>query len=284
MTEDDGGVRRLTTNALEQAPSGGLDAAGVAAAVWDAVASNYDDAGSMGALLNDAGASGDPWSTSLPGAYGSGTAGYILGTNLAAVYGATEKAAIDLLDDVDGGLADIHTTCNSILADTNELQTDDTPTAIAALATTLGVAGAGLTAIPWNAAWDAEVQSECTDALNAYDPPTKAELDSAQAAVTVSAIANNAITAAAIATDAIDADALKADAITEIQNGLATAAALTTVDTVVDLIEDIVRNKMEITDANGNLVLYADDSTTPLYSVAACVTDDLTTTTRKRLA
>ena len=29
----------------------------------------------------------------------------------------------------------------------------------------IGVAGAGLTAIPWNAAWDAEVESECTDAL-----------------------------------------------------------------------------------------------------------------------
>ena len=41
----------------------------------------------------------------------------------------------------------------------------------------IGSAGAGLTAIPWNSAWDAEVQSECTDALNAYDPPTKAELD-----------------------------------------------------------------------------------------------------------
>jgi hypothetical protein len=183
-----------------------------------------------------------------------------------------------------GGAGTYGQAVEDTLADTNELQVDDTPTAIAALATTLGVAGAGLTALPWNAAWDAEVQSECTDALNAYDPPTKAELDSAQAAVTVSAIANNAITAAAIATDAIDADALKADAITEIQNGLATAAALTTVDTVVDLIEDILRNKMEITDANGDLVLYADDSTTPLYSVAACVTDDLTTTTRKRLA
>jgi hypothetical protein len=48
-----------------------------------------------------------------------------------------------------------------------EAQTDD-----------IGAAGAGLTAVPWNAAWDAEVQSECTDALNAYDPPTKAELDS----------------------------------------------------------------------------------------------------------
>jgi hypothetical protein len=36
-----------------------------------------------------------------------------------------------------------------------------------------------LTAVPWNAAWDAEVQSEAADALNAYDPPTKAELDAA---------------------------------------------------------------------------------------------------------
>jgi len=41
----------------------------------------------------------------------------------------------------------------------------------------IGSAGAGLTAVPWNAAWDAEVQSECTDALNAYDPPTKTEMD-----------------------------------------------------------------------------------------------------------
>ena len=36
--------------------------------------------------------------------------------------------------------------------------------------------GTGLTNIPWNSAWDAEVQSECTDALNAYDPPTNAEM------------------------------------------------------------------------------------------------------------
>jgi hypothetical protein len=50
---------------------------------------------------------------------------------------------------------------------------------LASLVTTVGVAGAGLTAIPWNASWDAEVQSECTDALNAYDPPTKTEQDTA---------------------------------------------------------------------------------------------------------
>jgi hypothetical protein len=31
----------------------------------------------------------------------------------------------------------------------------------------VGTAGAGLTAVPWNAAWDAEVQSECDDAITA---------------------------------------------------------------------------------------------------------------------
>jgi hypothetical protein len=42
----------------------------------------------------------------------------------------------------------------------------------------IGAAGAGLSAVPWNATWDAQVESEATDALNAYDPPTRAELTS----------------------------------------------------------------------------------------------------------
>jgi hypothetical protein len=41
----------------------------------------------------------------------------------------------------------------------------------------IGALGAGLTAIPWNAAWDAEVQSEVADALAVYDPPTNAEME-----------------------------------------------------------------------------------------------------------
>lgn len=49
-------------------------------------------------------------------------------------------------------------------------------------------------------------------------------------------LADGAITAAKIADGAIDADALAADAVAEIQSGLATAAALATVDTVVDAI------------------------------------------------
>lgn len=41
--------------------------------------------------------------------------------------------------------------------------------------TALGT-GTWLTAVPWNAAWDAEVQSECADALTAYGAATEAGL------------------------------------------------------------------------------------------------------------
>ena len=41
----------------------------------------------------------------------------------------------------------------------------------------LGLNGSSMSSIPWNAAWDAEVQSECADALTAYDPPTNAEME-----------------------------------------------------------------------------------------------------------
>jgi hypothetical protein len=64
-------------------------------------------------------------------------------------------------------------------------------------ATDLGT-GTGFTAIPWNAAWDAEVQSEVTDALVAYDPPTHAELVSEIDAVQADIAALNDIAVADI--------------------------------------------------------------------------------------
>lgn len=85
----------------------------------------------------------------------------------------------------------------------------------------IGAAGVGLTGVPWNAAWDAEVQSECADALTAFGPPTNAQLE----ARTI--VAANYATAANLATVAGYID-------TEI------AAILTnvgTVDTVVDAIK-----------------------------------------------
>ncbi|HCZ47708.1 MAG TPA: hypothetical protein DCZ11_01735, partial [Gammaproteobacteria bacterium] len=62
-------------------------------------------------------------------------------------------------------------------------------------------------------------------------------------AITAGAIASNAITSAKIATDAIGAAQLAADAVAEIQSGLATAAALATVDGIVD---DIVADTNEL--------------------------------------
>ena len=52
---------------------------------------------------------------------------------------------------------------------TIEAQTDD-----------IGAAGAGLSAVPWNAAWDAEVQSECADALSAYGAATSTHVSAVE--------------------------------------------------------------------------------------------------------
>ncbi len=71
----------------------------IADAVWDEVLSGHLTAGSTGAGLNAAGSAGDPWSTSLPGAYGAGSAGYILGTNLdGTVSSRASQTSLDTLD------------------------------------------------------------------------------------------------------------------------------------------------------------------------------------------
>lgn len=66
---------------------GGLAAAAktdVENATWNTVLSSHLTGGSTGAALNAAGSAGDPWTTSLPGAYTAGSAGFIVGTNLNA--------------------------------------------------------------------------------------------------------------------------------------------------------------------------------------------------------
>lgn len=46
----------------------------------------------------------------------------------------------------------------------------------------------------------------------------------------------------------------------------------------------ILRNKMTVTDASGNTVVYKDDSATAAFTVSALLTDDSTTTIRLRVA
>lgn len=75
------GTRTLTANP-------GDSAATIADAVWDEALSGHIATGSAGEALAGAGSAGDPWATSLPGAYSAGTAGYIVGTNLNATVGS----------------------------------------------------------------------------------------------------------------------------------------------------------------------------------------------------
>jgi len=127
-------------------------AASVADAVWDEVLSGHLTAGTTGNALNAAGSAGDPWSTALPGAYGAGTAGKLIGDNVnATISSRATQTSVDTIDGIvdsilvdtaeigtaGAGLTALATAANlatvagyldteiaAILADTNELQTD----------------------------------------------------------------------------------------------------------------------------------------------------------------
>lgn len=209
--------------------------------------------------------------------------------------------------EMDSAFTEIKGATWSSLTDTLELIRDkqtDIETDTQDLQTQVGVAGAGLTAVPWNASWDAEVQSECTDALNAYDSPTKAELDSGLAGL-------NDPTAAAIA-DAVCDEALAGHAgagtvgkaISDIladtnelqtnQGDWATAVGFSThsaadVKTAIEasgsdldyLVKALV-NKVVITEANGNTEMF-NDANASLGTIASAITSDGTYTTRLRM-
>lgn len=68
-------VKEIVDNA---GGGGSLTVQEIVDGVWDEAISGHLDSGSMGAALNAAGAAGDPWSTTLPGVYGTGTAGNLL--------------------------------------------------------------------------------------------------------------------------------------------------------------------------------------------------------------
>lgn len=164
------GASELATDAVAE----------IAAAVWDLATSGHTTSGTFGAAMNAAGSAGDPWSTSVPGAYGAGTAGFILGTNLDAKV-TTRLASTAYVDPtslfpanfaallINGSghisrvtLVDTTTTNTDMLTAagvrtavglaTNNLDTQlgtlATSTALGSLVTTVGVAGLGLSAIP----------------------------------------------------------------------------------------------------------------------------------------
>lgn len=202
--ELDGAVYRYTTNALEQAPGGTPpSAASIADAVWDEALSGHADAGSAGASLSAAGSAGDPWATAIPGAYGAGTAGKILGDNINAPIATVDtvvdaiKAKTDSLTFTVSGDLDVNvqswkgSAAPDMTGDAYAV-VSDAETGCVGIATEVASVGTKVDKIPksdgsvtWNSTALGSIQSECTDALNAYDSPTKAEMDAAIGGVSV---------------------------------------------------------------------------------------------------
>jgi hypothetical protein len=109
----------ITANWLTAAGIAADAGAEIADAVWDEAIAGHLTGGTTGASLNGAGSAGDPWTTALPGAYGAGTAGYIIGTNINGTITSRASSA-----DMATALGYMDTEIAAILADTNELQTD----------------------------------------------------------------------------------------------------------------------------------------------------------------
>jgi len=105
--------------------------------VWDEVLADHLTAGTTGAALNAAGAGGDPWSTALPGAYGAGTAGKIVGDNVnATISSRATQASVDLVKAQTDQLA--FTVANQVDANTQSIN-DVTITGNGQVGTEFGV-------------------------------------------------------------------------------------------------------------------------------------------------
>ena len=111
------------------------------------------------------------------------------------------------------------TTTNTDMRGTNSASTHDAADVITAMGT-----GTFLTEIPWNAAWDAEVQSEVNDALVALDLDSALIAQGAERAVNVDVNHRVHSHVYDMQANTITASALAADAVAEIQSGLATSA------------------------------------------------------------
>ncbi len=82
---------------------------------WDELIAGHLGAGSTGAKLNAAGGAADPWATAIPGAYGAGTAGKIVGDNVnATISSRSTLAAADVRSAVGLAAANLDTQLTAI--------------------------------------------------------------------------------------------------------------------------------------------------------------------------
>ena len=155
--------------------------------VWDELLSGHTGAGSTGAGLSSASSAGDPWSTALPGSYGAGTAGKIVGDNVnATISSRASQTSLDTLDDyVDTEVGAIKTkTDQLVFTVANQVDSNSLSVSATGIRTAVGMNSANL---------DSQISGLAT--------PTNI---TAATGITVSSIGADAITASALATDAVN--------------------------------------------------------------------------------
>lgn len=263
----------FTAAALQQAPvTSAPTAADIADAVWDEpIAAHAAVSGSTAEALSAAGSGGDPWITALPGGYSAGQAGYIVGnfldaavssrasaSDLATVAGYvdTEVAAIKAVTDKLDGTLELSSDGQIFTA--AALQNAPTSGGLdaAGVRAAIGLASANLDtqldALPTNAELSSALSAADDAVLAVLGTPAGASIAADVAAVQAdtndiqsrlpAALISGRIdaTVGAMQANVMTAAAAAADLTTELQSGLATASALSTLDGKVDTIDGVV--------------------------------------------
>ncbi len=242
--------------------------------VWDDTLAEHLASGSTGAALNAAGGAGDPWSTALPGAYGAGTAGKIVGDNLnATVSSRASQTSVDTIDDfIDTEVAAIKaktdqlTFTNANKVDSAILTAGDFAQAAAdkvwlSATRTLTALGASLVQEIWDRATSALTTAGSIGKLLVDNVNATISSRSSHSAADVWAVADRQLTAISTALRNQVADNI-------LRRSLASAIASADGDTLGgrSLIGAIARlvNRSRI--AGTTLTVYRTDDTTTLYT------------------
>jgi hypothetical protein len=188
-----GTVSDKTGYSLSTAPP---TAAAIADAVWDEASGDHLAAGSTGAALNAAGSAGDPWTTTLPGAYTGSQAGKILADILT-------DTGTTLQGELDGIQADTEDIQSRLPAALVSGRMDSSVGAMAAnVLTASALATDAVTEIQSGLATAANVAAVETDTQD-IQSRLPAALVGGRIDASVGAMASGVLTAAALATDAV---------------------------------------------------------------------------------
>lgn len=247
-----------------------------------ALATNVD------AILTDTGTTLQAELDAIEAAVITNAAGADIAADIIALKADTAAILVDTGTTLDAALAVVDANVDAMLVDTAEI----------------GAAGAGLSAVPWNAAWDAEVQSEVTDALVAYDPPTQAELvseiDAVQTDIAAVQTDTNDIQArlpaaltggridssvGAMGAGVITSGALDTTAVDEIwAKAMSDLAAIPGINASIfeglNFVFEMTKHR--VTEDATTLTLFQDDSATPVGTAA--VSDDGVTLDRGKIS